>query len=113
MSFRYDKTSSRQEGSSTTSRQLKDLAKRYLAHLQQKMEAKPQEILEAWPRVIGPSFAAMTQAVRFEEGVLYVKVRNSSLLSLLHSPSERGRLVEALRTEIPDVDIKDISFRIG
>ena len=113
MSSRYDRTPPHQEGSGTTSRQLSDLARRYLAHLEQKMQAKPQEILEAWPRVIGPSFASMTQAVQFEDGVLYVKVRNSSLLSLLHSASERARLVDALRKEIPDVEIKDISFRIG
>ena len=89
------------------------MAQRYLAHLEQKLRSKPKEILELWPVVIGPAFAGMTRTEKFEDGVVYVKVGNSSLLSLLHSLSERKRLVEALRTYVPDVEIKDISFRIG
>ena len=108
-----DRPYQQQEGSATTSRQLKDLARRYLAHLEQKLQTKPKEVLELWPKVIGPAFAGMTRAEKFEEGVLYVRVRNSSLLSLLHTAPERQRLAEALRTQVPDVEIKDISFRIG
>jgi hypothetical protein len=102
-----------QDGSATTSRHLKDLARRYLAHLEQKLQTRPREVLELWPKVIGPAFAKMTRAEKFEHGVLHVRVSNSSLLSLLHNASERQRLVEVLRTEVPDVEIKDISFRIG
>ena len=113
MSSRFDRPEHAHDGPSTTSRQLKDLARRYLAHLEQKLQTKPREILELWPQVIGAAFAGMTRAEKFEQGVLYVRVKNSSLLSLLHSVSERNRLVDALRTEVPDVEIIDISFRIG
>jgi len=102
-----------QDGSKTTSRQLKDLARRYLAHLEQALLQKPREVLSLWAEVVAPSYVAMTQAVKFEDGVLYVMVSNSALLSLLHELSERRRLVEALQKKIPEVEIRDISFRIG
>ena len=101
------------DGSMTTTRHLKDLARRYLAHLERKLTYKPAAVVELWPQVIAPQFIAMTKADRFEEGVLHVKVSNSSLLSLLHSPLEKKRLTEALQIKIPDVEIKDICFRIG
>jgi hypothetical protein len=113
VSSRNDRPNLPQDGSATTSQQLKDLARRYLAHLEQRIQSKPRAILELWPTVIGPAFAGMTRAEKFEQGVLYIRVSNSSLLSLLHSPAERGRLVQALGRQAPDVEIKDISFRIG
>jgi hypothetical protein len=113
LSSRNDWVPLSQEGSATTSRHIKDVAERYLAHLEQKLQTKPREVLEFWPKVIGPAFAGMTRAEKFEEGVLYVRVKNSTLLSLLHTLSERKRLVEALRLAAPGVEIKDISFRIG
>ena len=113
MTLRHDRSQPAHDESATTSQQLKDLARRYLAHLEQKLRTKPAEILELWPHVIGSPFAGMTRAEKFENGVLHVKVRNSSLLSLLHSNTERKRLVEALRKEAPGIEIVDISFRIG
>ena len=97
----------------TTSRQLKDLARRYLAHLEQSLRQKPREVMALWPEVVAPSYLAMTRAVKFEDGVLHVMVSNSALLSLLHELSERRKLVEALQKKIPEVEIRDISFRIG
>ncbi len=113
MSSNHGRTGSRIEGSATTSRQLKDLARRYLVHLEQKLQFRPREVLELWPQVIAPQFVAMTRAVKFEEGVLHVRVSNSSLLSLLHGASEKKRLIEALKAKISGVEINDISFRIG
>ena len=113
MSWHYERKSRLYDGSSPTSRQLKDLARRYLDHLERSLQQRPQEVVALWPEVAAPSYLAMTQAVKFEDGVLHVKVSNSALLSLLHELSERKRLVEALRKKVPDVEIKDISFRIG
>jgi hypothetical protein len=99
--------------SKTTSRQLKDLARRYLTHLEQTLQHKPREVVTLWPEVVAQPYLKMTRAVKFEDGVLHVHVSNSALLSLLHELSERKRLVEALQKKIPEVEIKDISFRIG
>ena len=69
-------------------------------------------VLAAWPQLIGEQLAPMTRAVSFDQGVLYVKVSNSTLYSLL-AQHERGRLLKSLREQFPTVDIKNIRFRIG
>ena len=113
MSWHHEQERRQHDGSKTTSRQLKDLARRYLDHLEQTLMHKPKEVVALWPEVVAPSYLAMTQAVKFEDGVLHVKVSNSALLSLLHELSERKKLVEALQKKIPEIEIRDISFRIG
>ena len=113
MSWHHEHKGRLHDGSAPTSRQLKDLARRYLAHLERSLLQRPAEVVALWSDVVAPSYRAMTQAVKFEDGVLHIKVSNSALLSLLHELSERKRLVEALQKKVPDVEIKVISFRIG
>jgi hypothetical protein len=73
---------------------------------------RPDLILEAWPEVIGLKLAGMTQAVSFANGMLVVKVKNSTLHSLL-SQNDKPRILNNLRKKFPNVTIKDIVFRIG
>ena len=72
----------------------------------------PRFILAAWPQVIGPAHADMTQAVSFYEGVLTVKVRNSTLHGLL-SRYEKNRILTVLQQRFPKANIQNIVFRIG
>lgn len=68
--------------------------------------------MAAWPEIIGPKFAPMTQALSFEEGVLTVTVRNSSLFSLL-TQHDKPRLLKSMQAKLPSTTIKNIYFRIG
>lgn len=87
-----------------------------LAHFKQKLDAKrvlaPQEIVNAWPHVVGPHLAPMTEAVSFLEGVLWIQVKNSSLYSLL-SQYEAPRLLRELRSQFPSAKIRALRFRVG
>jgi hypothetical protein len=69
-------------------------------------------LLAAWPGIIGPAMAQMTEAVSFVDGVLTVKVKNSSLLSLL-SRHEKFRIQKALEDRFPRAGIRNIIFRIA
>lgn len=69
-------------------------------------------ILSAWPEIIGPRLAGMAEACAFNDGVLLVKVKNSTLYSLL-SQSDKPKLINTLRQKFPNVSIKNIVFRIG
>lgn len=102
----------KRDGSGLTNKQLKDLLPKVLGHIGAMHRDRPDLILEAWPQVIGEKLASMTKAVAFEKGILVVKVRNSTLYSLL-SQHERGRLLKSLRGKFPSVEIKNIYFRIG
>ena len=54
----------------------------------------------------------ISTAVSFVEGILIVRVRNSSLYSLLVQ-HERNRLLAVLRKKFPAVTIRNIVFRLG
>ncbi len=69
-------------------------------------------VLSVWPSLVGPHLAPMTQAVSFHEGIMTIKVKNSSLYSLL-SQHERPRLLKRLQQMFPHTPIKSIRFMIG
>lgn len=101
------------EGTKLTSRKLQDLLPQVLDSLQGKYNAQPKLLLERWATIIGSHLAPFTRAVRFEDGVLHVKVKNSTLLSLLHSPTDKKKIIEAIRNALPGIVIRNILFRIG
>lgn len=89
-----------------------DLLPRVLAKIGEVYQQRADLILAMWPDIIGAKLATMTQAVSFTDGILVVKVKNSTLHSLL-SQYEKLRLLNLLRKKFPSVEIKNIYFRIG
>jgi hypothetical protein len=102
----------KRDESNLTNKQLKDLLPKVLGSIGAVHRDRPDLILAAWPQLIGEKLAAMTKAVSFENGMLTVKVSNSTLYSLL-AQHERGRLLKSLREKFPSVEIKNINFRLG
>ncbi len=96
----------------TTSRSLKQLLPSVLRQISRRHDERPDLILAAWPMLIGQRLSPMTKAVSFIDGVLTIKVRNSSLLSLL-AQHERSRLLKELRKRFPNAVIRNIRFCIG
>ena len=99
-------------GSRLTSHNIKDLLVGVLANIGNIYEDCGCLIMDAWPDIIGSQLAAMTQAVCFREGILYVKVRNSTLYSLLVQ-NDKSIILDKLRKKFPKVAIKTIVFRVG
>ncbi len=97
---------------SITSKNLKSLLPSFLHEISKRQEERPDLILATWPSIIGSRLAPMTQAVSFSGGFLTVKVKNSSLLSLL-AQHERPKLLKQLRKKFPSVTIRNIRFHIG
>jgi predicted nucleic acid-binding Zn ribbon protein len=96
-----------------TSRKLPELLQSLLAKVEAKFNAKPQILLDEWPKIVGPEIASMARAERFDDGVLYVKVKNSTLLSLLSNPHDKKRLIENIKQKLSGISIRNIVFRIG
>lgn len=108
----YSRTPKQYDGTRLTSHRITDLLPRVLAKIGERCQQRPDLILAMWPDIIGVKLAAMTQAVSFVDGVLVVKVKNSTLHSLL-SQYEKLRLLHLLRQKFPNAEIKNIYFRIG
>ncbi len=97
-------------GIKPTGKQVSDLLPEMLAQLSAKCDDKPLQILEAWPEIVGERIGKMTRAVSFDDGVLRVQVKNSTLYSLLVE-HEKRRLVAEFQKRFPNV--RDIRFKIG
>ncbi len=100
------------DGVQSTNRDMRTLLPQLLGQIGEMHRERPDLVLASWPEIIGKQLAPMTKAVCFEAGILYVKVNNSTLYSLL-SQHERGRLLKCLRQRFPAIEIKNIVFRLG
>jgi len=101
------------DGSKPTSRRLRDLLPSVMSKLGSLYKSQPEVVLNAWQHVIGEKFLPFTRAARFENGVLLVLVKNSTLFSLLNNPVDKQRLVNELRKRAPGAIVNQIVFRIG
>ncbi len=108
----YRRTPRGYDSTGVTSHRIGDLLPVVLSHIRGCYEERGDLILAAWPGIIGPQLAPMTQAIAFTSGVLTVKVRNSTLHSLL-TTQEKGRLLVELRRRFPHTPIYTIVFKIG
>lgn len=100
------------DGQAVTTHHLREISSGVLSGIRAVYEERPDLVLAAWPEVIGHKLAGMTQAISFIDGVLVVKVKNSTLHSLL-SQHDRFRILNRLREQFPRTIIKGIVFRIG
>lgn len=112
MTKHYSRTPKQYDGTQVTSHRMADLLPHVLAKIGEVYQQRSDLILAMWPEIIGVKLAAMTQAVSFTNGILVVKVKNSTLHSLL-SQNERLRLLNLLRQKFPHAEIKNIFFRMG
>ncbi len=95
-----------------TGKELSALLPEWIAKANFRFQDRPDLILLAWPEIIGEKLSPMTTAVSFINGLLTVKVKNSSLYSLLLQ-HERTRLLSQMQKKFPSVKILNIVFRLG
>jgi len=100
------------DGTRLTTRRVSDILPAVLSKIGDSFQLRPDLVLAAWPELVGPKVASMAQAISFVDGVLTVKVKNSTLYSLL-SRNDKPRLLNELRQKFPKIYIKTIFFRIG
>ena len=112
MAFASRRTPKNYDGTGVTTRRVGEVLPAVLAQIGDSFKDRPDLILASWPEIIGPKLAPMTQAESFKEGVLVVKVKNSTLHSLLNQ-YEKGKMLASLRQKFPRVNIINVIFRIG
>lgn len=99
------------DGTKLTSHKISDILPNVLSRIDSKLQDRPNLILAAWPEVIGCELAPMTQATAFNDGLLFVKVKNSTLHRILRY-DEKPNVLNLLRKKFPHIEIKDIIFSI-
>lgn len=97
------------DGTAKTGKNLSDLLPEIAKKIGAKAGCGSEEVLLFWPQVIGETMAPFTEAVSFIDGVLIVKVKSSTLYSLL-CQHERPRLLKRLQEKFP---VRSLVFRAG
>lgn len=100
------------DGTAVTTHRVGDLLSAVLSQIGSVYQDRPDLVLAAWPDIIGDKLAPMTQAISLVDGVLTVKVKNSTLHSLL-SRHDKFRILAALKERFPKVKVNNIVFRIA
>ncbi|MBN4067129.1 DUF721 domain-containing protein [Simkania negevensis] len=109
---RQRRFSKRYRGTRLTHRSLHELLPDFLREIGAQYKERGDLVLAAWPEVIGERLAPMTEAESFVEGILTVRVKNSTLYSLLKS-HDRPRILSSLRNKFPTTKIRNVFFIQG
>ncbi len=100
------------DGTEQTCRSLETLLPSILLQIDERYKKTVDEIFEGWKTIIGEKMAPLTELVSLEKGVVTIKVKNSTLYSLL-CQHEKARLLNELQKKYSKEKIRDLKFRIG
>ena len=96
----------------STPRLISEILPGMLEAIEKKKSRKPQAILAYWKEAIGAELFPMTKAVLFQEGVLTVKVKSSTLYSLL-CQYEKKKLLKKMQKKFSQEIVREIVFKLG
>jgi predicted nucleic acid-binding Zn ribbon protein len=86
-----------------------ELLPELLREIGKNREIPREALFQEWQNLIGEKMAPMTRPISFEDGVLTVIVKSSTLYSLLRV-HERPRLLRKLQEKF---QVRDLVFKIG
>lgn len=112
MTDSYKRTPRNYYGNRLPHKDIKTFLPKILQTLEKKAFSTDKMILDSWQEIIGEKLSPMTEAVKFEEGILYIKVRSQVLYSLLVQ-HERAKLIKLYQKKFPHTPLKNIQFRMG
>ncbi len=96
-------------GTENPVKNMTELLPELLGDLERKTKDQRADIFQYWLDLMGEKMANLTEPVSFSDGVLTVKVKSSTLYSLL-AVHERGRLLAKLQEKF---SIRNLVFRVG
>ena len=97
------------DGTARTGKLLSEILPEAVRDIREKAGQGGEEIFRFWQELIGDKMGPLTDAVSFVDGVLIVKVKSSTLYSLL-CQHERPRLLKRLQEKFP---VRSLVFRVG
>ncbi len=97
-------------GTEPTGKHLKELLPGILGRIAERVQERPDLVLAGWREAVGEKLFPMTQAVSFDAGVLTIKVKNSTVMSLLVQ-HEKQKLLKKLQEKFPNAGVRNIVFR--
>jgi hypothetical protein len=96
-------------GVEVPSKKMSDLLPDILNDLGKKVGDRQEEVFAFWKELLGEKMAPLTDPISLVDGVLTVKVKSSTLYSLLVT-HEKPRLLGRLQEKF---SIRNLMFRVG
>lgn len=97
------------QGTENPGKKIQDLLPGLLAEMGRKTEDPREEVFRTWFALMGEKMAPLTEPLSLADGVLTVKVKSSTLYSLL-CLHEKPRLLKQMQEKF---SIRNIIFRVG
>lgn len=93
-------------------KKLDGLLSNFLTRVEEKYKKNPCYIKDLWFEVLNNKFANMTEVVSFEKGTLTIKVKSSTLFSILNN-YEKDHLLKKMQQKVSNKIIQQLIFKIG
>lgn len=100
------------DGLNPTGQKMETLLPEILDEISKKQQQSIFVIEKVWNELVGSKIAELTRLADFQNGVLFIKVKNATLLSILSS-QEKGRLMQNLMNKLPNIHFKNLVFQFG
>ncbi len=97
------------QGTENPVKKMGDLLPELLTEIGRKSKDPREEIFRFWMELMGEKMAPLTEPISFFDGVLTVKVKSSTLYSLL-CQHEKPRLLKQLQEKFP---VRNLVLRVG
>jgi hypothetical protein len=97
------------DGTKVPAKQLKELLPQFVADMKAPTRDLLEKIKGEWFLALGEKMGPLTEVVSFVDGILMVKVKSSTLYSLL-CQHEKPKLLRLLQQKFP---VRDMKFRVG
>ncbi|NGX55780.1 MAG: hypothetical protein K1060chlam5_00007 [Candidatus Anoxychlamydiales bacterium] len=95
----------------TTNKQINDVLPSILSNIEKNYLNQPKKILNSWSEIVGEKISKLTKAYKFENNTLYIKVKSSTLYSILYR-YEKNKLLKLLQEKFSKKTISNIVFKI-
>ena len=96
-------------GTVNPAKKISEILPEIALEISKRREDPRDEIFQFWFTLMQEKWAPFTEPLSFQEGVLTVKVKSSTLYSLL-AAHEKGRLLKELQGKF---SIRNLVFRVG
>lgn len=100
------------DGLDPTGRRIETLLPDILISIAKTQQQSITIIDAVWKEIVGPKIYDFTKLHDFNKGVLFIKVKNATLLSILSS-QEKGRLMQNLKDKLPNIHFVNLVFQFG
>lgn len=95
-----------------STKNINSMLPKVLLNIESKYKKNPLNLIGAWQKIIGEKLAPMTKIVSFDKGILIIKVKSSTLYSLLNN-YEKEKLLKKMQNKFSKEIIHKLVFKNG